>query len=128
MPTRTRIGPLVARRSVKSEARGESAGRCREREEEGVSLRVDLDATVVGTRLAYHRAVVGERVRVPLRAELVQQRRRAFDVREDEGDGAGRKLGPHAGIIRRYATAGQDALLKRHSRSTGAGQRSIPPG
>ena len=72
----------------------------REREEEGVSLRVHLDAAVSNTRLPDHRAVIGERIRVGLCAELVQQRRRAFDVGEDKGDGAGRKVGPHPGIIR----------------------------
>ena len=63
--------------------------------------------------------VIGERSCVLLRAELVQQRRRALDVGEEEGDGAGRKLGSHDGIIRRYATTGQDARLKRHSRTLG---------
>ena len=74
------------------EVRGRShgTGRCREREEERVPLRVDLDATLVGAGVAYHRAVVGERVRVPLGAELAQQRGRSFNVGEDEGDSAGR--------------------------------------
>ena len=48
------------------------------------------------------RPMFGERRCIGLRAELVQQRRRAFDVGEEEGDGAGRKLEPHAGIIRRF--------------------------
>jgi len=72
----------------------------REGEEEGVSLRVHLDTAVSNTRLPDHRAVIGERIRVGPCAEFVQQRRRAFDVGEDKGDGAGRKVGPHAGIIR----------------------------
>ena len=49
-----------------------------------------------GERLAKHAAMLGERIRVRLRAELVQQPRRALDVREEEGDGAGREIGSHA--------------------------------
>ena len=73
--------------------------RRRECEEEGIALRVDLDTTVTDTCLPNHRPVIGERRSVRLHADVPQQRRRAFDVREEEGDRAGRKLGPHAGII-----------------------------
>ena len=82
-------------------------GRRREREEKSVTLRVHLDAAVVGACFAYQCTVIGERVRVCLRAELVQQRRRAFDVGEDKRDGAGRKLGSHDGIIRRSRQPGK---------------------
>ena len=44
-----------------------------EREEEGVSLGVDLDAAVASAGLADHASVLGERLRVRLRAELVQK-------------------------------------------------------
>ena len=43
---------------------------------------------------------MGECVRVGLRAELVEQPRRPFDVGEEEGDGARWELGSHARIIR----------------------------
>ena len=69
--------------------RRERPGRRREGEEEGVALRVDLDAAVASARLADDAAVLGERLRVGLGAELVQQPRRALDVGEEEGDGAG---------------------------------------
>ena len=70
--------------------RGERPGARREGEEEGVALRVDLDPALGGARLADHAAVLGERLRVRLGAELVQQLRRALDVGEEEGDGAAR--------------------------------------
>ena len=79
----------------------ERGGRGREGEEEGVALRVDLDPALGGARVADHAAVLGERLRVGLGAELVQELRRALDVGEEEGDGAGRKVVAHGVIIRR---------------------------
>ena len=52
--------------------------------------------------------MLGERIRVRLGAELVQQPRRALDVGEDKGDGAGRQVGPHAGIIRPSSQASKE--------------------
>ena len=43
--------------------------------------------------------MLGERVRVRLGAELVQQLRRALDVGEEEGDGAGGEIAPHGDRI-----------------------------
>jgi hypothetical protein len=43
---------------------GQGAARPRERDEESVALRVDLDAAVVLERLAREAAVLGERLRV----------------------------------------------------------------
>ena len=80
---------------------GERALRCRKCEEEGVPLRVHLSSAVRRAGLPDQAPVVGERLGVGLRAELVQQRRRAFDVGEDKRDSASWKLGPHDGIIRR---------------------------
>ena len=40
-----------------------------------------------------------ERLRVVFRAELVQQLGRALDVREEEGDRAGREVAPHSIIM-----------------------------
>ena len=94
-PTRTWIGPEA---SALREGRrgGERSRRGREREEEGVTLRVDLDPALRGTGLADDAAVLGERIGVALGAERVQQPRRALDVGEEEGDGAGREVVSHA--------------------------------
>ena len=62
-----------------------------ERDEEGISLRVDLDPAVLVDRLADDAMVPGQDVRV-LVAELMEQLRRALDVGEEEGDGSGRQL------------------------------------
>ena len=70
--------------------------RRREGEEEGVALRVHLDPALGGARLPDHAPVLGERLRVALGAELVQQPRRALDVGEEEGDGAGGEVVSHA--------------------------------
>ena len=98
-PTRTRIGP-EASASVISSRRRERARRSRKGEEEGVALRIDLDPAVAAARLADQAPVLGERLRVRIGAELVEQPRRALNVGEEEGDGARRKSRSHAGIIR----------------------------
>ena len=67
-----------------------------ERHEEGVPLRVYFDAALGGARLANNAAMLGERVRICLRAKLVQKARRSLNVREEEGDGACREIGSHA--------------------------------
>ena len=77
----------------------ERVRRTRERDEEGVALRVDLDAVVARERRAQHLPVLGQRVRIRL-PELVQKPRRALDVREEEGDRAAREL-THERIMRR---------------------------
>ena len=61
----------------------------RESDEEGVALRVDLDAAVAPECLAQNAAVFSERLRIAI-AELLHQPRRAFDVGEEERDRAGR--------------------------------------
>ena len=68
----------------------------REGDEEGVALRVDLDAAVGRERLAQRAPVLGERFAVRVRAELPEQARRALDVGEEERDRAGRELGVHS--------------------------------
>ncbi len=68
--------------------------RCaREGNEERVALRVDLDAVVSRERFSQGAAVLREEIRVA-RSVLLEEPRRALDVGEEEGDGAGRKLGP----------------------------------
>ena len=43
--------------------------------------------------------MLGERLRVRLRSQLVEQLRRALDVREEEGDRAGRQVGAHVDAV-----------------------------
>ena len=71
---------------------GQRPGRGREGNEEGVALRVHLDAAVGGKGLPEHLPVPGELLGVPLRAELFQQPGGALDVREQEGDRSARQL------------------------------------
>jgi hypothetical protein len=67
--------------------RRDRAGAVREGDEEGVTLRVDLHAAVARECIAKQAPVLGERVRVILGAELVQEAGRALDVRKEKGDG-----------------------------------------
>ena len=57
-----------------------------ERGEERVALRVDDPTVVRGDRSAKKAPVVGERLVVAVVAELLEQRRRSLDVREEKGD------------------------------------------
>ena len=68
----------------------ERVGRSCERDEEGVALRVDLDAVVRDERSPQCTPVLAERVGV-VGAELMQKLRRPLDVGEEKGDGAGGK-------------------------------------
>jgi hypothetical protein len=49
--------------------------------------------------------VLGQRLRVRLGAELVEQLRRALDVGEHEGHGAGREIRSHGAMMRERAKA-----------------------
>jgi hypothetical protein len=69
--------------------------RGRKGDEERVPLRVDLHAALRGERLSQHAAMLPERGRVLLGAQLVQQGGRALDVREEERDGSRREITPH---------------------------------
>ena len=91
-------------------ARGfERTGRGRKRDEECVSLRVDLDAAVTPERLAQNTPLLGQPAPVLLRAELVEKARRPLDVREEERDGAARQLAHAASLRRRSTRAGGGA-------------------
>jgi len=79
--------PLRHRRS-----RLERPWRGRKSEEERVSLSIDLDAALAGARFSDQAPVLGESLRIALRAELVQQLGRALDVGEEEGDRAPGKV------------------------------------
>ena len=74
-------------------------GGCREREEEGVALRVDLDAALGSACLADRPAMLGQSFGVGIGSELVEQPRRALDVGEEERDRAGREIRAHSGMI-----------------------------
>ena len=73
----------------------EGARRRREGDEERVALRVHLDPALRRARLSHDPPMLREHLRIPLRAQIVQELGRALHVREEEGDGAGRKAGPH---------------------------------
>ena len=106
-PTRTRAwGECLGEgeRSCKSSWRG---GKC---EEERVSLCVHLDAIARSAGISDDLPVLGESFRVPFRSQFVQQLRRSLDIREEEGDGAGRKVLSHDAIIRRA-----EARVQSHS-------------
>ena len=92
---------MVAERALRVDRRRDRVAGPREREEEGVALRVDLRAAARAERLAHETAVVGRDAPVGLVAELLQQPRRALDVGEDEGDGAAGELGSSAPTLPR---------------------------
>ena len=83
-----RVGGEVA---LRVGGRSDCVLRASEGDEERISLRVHFAATVRGERGAQDPLVVRERVPVA-RAELLQHKRRALDVREEEGDGAAWEL------------------------------------
>ncbi len=66
--------------------------RARERDEERVALRVDLTAAVGVERSSQDPLVLGKGVAVEV-AELLEEPRRPFDVREEERDGPAGELG-----------------------------------
>ena len=78
--------------------RGGRVRRPRERHEECVTLRIDLDTVVVRTGRADDPAVILECIAVPV-AELVQQPRRPLDVREEERHHSTREHARHPTII-----------------------------
>ncbi len=86
---RTRIGPSASARLASSRRR-DSVGSARERHEERVALGIDLDARVCGEGIPQQPPVLGKKVGV-CRSVLLKESRRALDVREEEGDGAGRE-------------------------------------
>jgi hypothetical protein len=80
-------GPLGRRSGL------DGVARAREDREERVPFPVDLDPTAAVERLADQVVVLRQDLAVVVAAERFQQARRPLDVREQEGDGAGRKLG-----------------------------------
>jgi hypothetical protein len=87
------FGPeLRSERTLRCHRRAHPVTRSRERDEECVALCVDLVTVKLLDRRTKQPGVCRENLVVPV-PELLQQPRRAFDVTEEEGDGAGRTLG-----------------------------------
>jgi hypothetical protein len=82
-------------------SRSARALRRRERDEERVTLRIDLYAPVRGERLTQDASMLGERLRVFRCAEEVQELRGTLDVREQERDRALGKIASHRVMLRR---------------------------
>ena len=95
--------------------RGGRVRRPRERHEECVTLRIDLDTVVVRTGRADDPAVIVERIAVPV-AELVQQPRRPLDVREEERHHSTREFAWHATIISPSSTSVEGQARARQAR------------
>ena len=75
---------------------GERSRRGREREEEGVTLRIDLDSALAAHASRITRRCSASASAYPSAPSYVQQLRRPLDVGEEESDGAGRKVVAHA--------------------------------
>ena len=69
----THLDRAVPQRLRQVACSSKGAGRSWERSKEGVPLRVHLDAVMAEKRLSNRATVRGERLRVGLRAELMQQ-------------------------------------------------------
>ncbi len=88
---------------------GDSVGSSAECDEERIALRVDLDTGVTRERIAENAPVFCQGAAVDVRSEFLQEPRRALDVCEEEGDGAGREVLPHEVIIRLHGSRVQGA-------------------
>jgi hypothetical protein len=74
--------PTISESVLRAAGSNNCVARSGEREEEGVSLRVDLDAPCGGARLPDDAPVLGQGLRVDLGAERMQESRRSLDVRD----------------------------------------------
>ena len=90
-----------------SASRRQRTGRRRERDEEGVALRIDLDPALPAEGLAQDTSMLCQCPRVRIRPQLVKQAGRAFHVAEQEGDGA-------SGEVARHGWHDAPALSPRH--------------
>ena len=90
--------------------RGQRRRRRTKREEERISLIVDLDPALGHARTTHDPPVLGKDVRIRLHTQLVQERRRPFNVAEEQGDRAGREIPSHSAIIRRARLRVQSTL------------------
>jgi hypothetical protein len=83
-----------------ADRRGDRLGRRAEGDEERVALRVHDPSVVRGEGGAQEASVLGEQLVVPVAAEVLQQGGRAFEVREQEGDGSARELAQGQSLLR----------------------------
>ena len=79
--------------------RGDRVARSCERDEEGITLRVHLDAPVLGHSAAQRSPMLGEDLRIAI-TQLLECSRRPFDICEEEGHDTGRQRG-HSGHLTR---------------------------
>ena len=94
-----RLGPVVRRQgALPLRCRPHRVAGAGKRDEEGVTLRVDLHAACVRERVPEQSTLCLEGLSVVL-PERFEQPRRALDVGEQERDGARRKVAPHGGRI-----------------------------
>jgi hypothetical protein len=117
----TALRPVVyCKRTLRANGSAERRARTREREEERVSLRVDLASAALVDGLAEDPPVRVENVRVAI-SEPPQEPRRALDVREQERDRPARQLGhelrlrPPSGIVKPFDPG--RAVNRRRSRT-----------
>jgi len=105
---------LPRREGLRHLSRGSKGPWCGgEGEEEGVSLRVDLDPVVASAGFADDPAMLRQGIRVALGAELMQEPRRPLDVGEEEGDSASREIRAHGEIICQNRTRLKQILIVR---------------
>ena len=91
-PDRLALPGVLGERLLRLRSRAHSRARIGEGEVEGVALHLHLDPATGDEGLPEQSAVVLERAHVGFLAELLEQPRRALDVREEQGDRAARKL------------------------------------
>ena len=82
----------VAHRALGGDGRRDGGSGAAEDEEEGVALAVDLDPAVLREGAPQQLVVPLQELPVALPPKVLEQARRALDVREQEGDGPLREL------------------------------------
>ena len=91
--------PCARAPSVTRGRGGERGRRASANARKNASPCVSTSTPPARARRADHAAVLGERLGVPLRPELVEEPRRALDVGEEERDRAGRQVGAHGKMM-----------------------------
>ena len=84
---------MSGERSLPVGGGGNGVGRRSEGDEERISLRIDDATRVGGERSAQDLLMGGQELVVTTLTDAIEQPRRTFDIREEEGDGPGRQLG-----------------------------------
>ena len=104
----------------------ERTRRCREGNEEGVSLSVHLDTTVGVECIPQDAAMRGQRVGILNRAQLLQQPGRALHVGEEEAHGSGREIPNHGGMMRQGAVRVTSNVLVARQASRPVRHSAVP--